>query len=242
MPDQHLLPHNATQFEKDLSETLGRITDVPIEITKIADIENCPENFLPWLAWAYSVDYWDPALPAADKRALLREAFDIHRFKGTLGALKKALNILNINYDVLEWFEFSGEPYTFRINIYVTPPDDTHGITTEITRTIAENITRFTNQVKNVRSHASIAIGVVFGADMHLLSNFSGQLMLRKTVCTPAFREAVSHIAFASHMTGISIFKKQLCVAPTYRPTSSTLAILANIKSLQIIHLTMEAQ
>ena len=41
----------------------------------------------------------------------------MHKYRGTKFALKRALNILGIETEVYEWFEYGGRPYYFKISI-----------------------------------------------------------------------------------------------------------------------------
>lgn len=91
-PYPHLLPPNATGFERALSGPTGRITAIPSPIDTLWRWEACPEAFLPWLAWALSVDLWDETWPVERKRGMIRESFDLHRKKGTLYCIGRYLD------------------------------------------------------------------------------------------------------------------------------------------------------
>lgn len=51
----------------------------------------CPEALLPWLAWALSVDQWDPDWPVENRRRVIAESVEIHRRKGTVASVKAIL-------------------------------------------------------------------------------------------------------------------------------------------------------
>lgn len=86
-----LLPPNSTPLERALSGPTGRLTAIPTPIDALWRWDQCPENLLPWLAWALSVDFWDELWPEARKRAIIRESFELHRKKGTLYGIKRYL-------------------------------------------------------------------------------------------------------------------------------------------------------
>ena len=67
------------------------------------------EALLPWLAWAMSIDEWNENWSAASKRTMLKQSVAIHKHKGTVGAVKRALKALNIEFEFLEWFEQSDD-------------------------------------------------------------------------------------------------------------------------------------
>lgn len=86
-----LLPPNSTPAERALEQATARIGAVPVPIATLWNPDTCPIAILPWLAWALSVDNWDSGWSETSKRASLREAISIHRVKGTIGSVKRAL-------------------------------------------------------------------------------------------------------------------------------------------------------
>lgn len=105
-----LLPPNATKAERAISLAVNRAPGVPIRT--LWSPQTCPEGILPWLAWALSVDEWDTAWPLAKKRAAVADSIAMHRRKGTIGALRRALE--SLGYEV-EVDEKTGTAYTFRL-------------------------------------------------------------------------------------------------------------------------------
>jgi phage tail P2-like protein len=105
-----LLPRNTTPQERALEEATARLAVVPVPIADINNPDTCPAALLPWLAWAFSVDEFDAiaidALPAsidteAKQRTLIKEAFDLHRLKGTAWSVKRILRLLGFGDAVL---------------------------------------------------------------------------------------------------------------------------------------------
>ncbi|MCV4725358.1 phage tail protein I, partial [Escherichia coli] len=76
-----------------------------------------PVHLLPYLAWAFSVDRWDRNWPEETKRQVIRDAWLIHRHKGTISALRRAIEPLGYLIRVSEWWEFGGEPGTFTVEV-----------------------------------------------------------------------------------------------------------------------------
>ena len=115
----HLLPSNATQLEIDLALTMDRITDVPVLVREVWDPDLCPAALLPWLAWAFSVDTWDSRWTESQKRETIRTSIRVHKYKGTIGAVKEALIALGFGAEVIEWFNQSpeGDPYTYKLKL-----------------------------------------------------------------------------------------------------------------------------
>ena len=98
-----LLPPNATPLEQAWSEAIGqRLDRIEVPLRSLWDPQTCPLPLLPWLAWALSVDAWDPAWDEQTKRRVVSEAIAVHRVKGTTGSLRRALDALGAIYDLEE--------------------------------------------------------------------------------------------------------------------------------------------
>ena len=73
---------------------------------------------LPYLAKQFHVmglEGWEFAHTEAEKRALLKQAVELHRRKGTLWAVRQGIKRYDPNLDVQEWFEYGGRPFYFRL-------------------------------------------------------------------------------------------------------------------------------
>ena len=143
----HLLPPSASHLEVALSRAMARLANVPPFCRQMWDPATCPPSHLPWLAWAVSVDEWDSAWSDAQKRGVIEASYQVHRHKGTVGAVRRALAALGYNTELSEWFQWAPEgiPYTF-------------GVTGEIgdeglPPTMYDDIERVALATKNVRSH-----------------------------------------------------------------------------------------
>jgi len=115
-----LLPPNTTATERVIDAATQRTTEsVPVPIRNIWNPDHCPVELLPWLAWTMSIDYWRSEWPEDVKRKMIRESITVHRHKGTLGSVRRAIESLGTRLHISEWFEHGGEPYTARIVAYV---------------------------------------------------------------------------------------------------------------------------
>ena len=155
MDTPHLLPVNATPQERVLSQTLARLSDVTVPVRNVWNQLTCPPDLLPWLAWAFSVDTWDADWTETRKRQVIARSLDVHRKKGTIGALRTALEPFALNLVVEEWWEFGGDPYTFRVT--VTVDNET------VDQAVLDELEAVINDAKNVRSHLA-AINTATGA------------------------------------------------------------------------------
>jgi len=113
-----ILPPNATPLQKDIeAATASRLLSLDTDVLRrIINPDQCPVALLPWLAWAMSVDVWNNDWPTDTQRRVIRESVQVHTQKGTIGALRRALSaFLYAELRIEEWFEYGGEPYTFRV-------------------------------------------------------------------------------------------------------------------------------
>lgn len=89
-----LLPANSTPCERAISAATDRAGQIPTPAALMWDPARIPAEMLPWLAWAVSVDHWDPAWPEARQRAAIAGAADWHRNKGTRASALALLAML----------------------------------------------------------------------------------------------------------------------------------------------------
>lgn len=139
-----LLPPNATTQERAISLAVDRA--VPVPNATLWSPWTCPAGILPWLAWALSVDEWDSGASEDRKREIIAESIDQHRVKGTVYALKRALQ--QLGYEV-EIDEQTGTAYTFGLNFKVGAGESAGGAVVDAAIAQAEAIAL---RQKNARS------------------------------------------------------------------------------------------
>lgn len=142
-----LLPPNATQAMRDIEAVCARISAVPVPLRDLWNPDSCPVELLPWLAWALSVDRWENSWSEDQKRAVVRNSLFVHRYKGTLAAVERALASLGYDIRVIEWWEETpkADAFTFRIDIQLGENGFDDPTYTRIEQLIEDT--------KNVRSH-----------------------------------------------------------------------------------------
>jgi len=87
-----LLPRNSSKLERDLEAALSRF-DPAKRVPELWNGSTCPASMLPWLAWAVSVDDWDPTWGEERKRAAVNESIPIHEHKATPSAIMRAMAV-----------------------------------------------------------------------------------------------------------------------------------------------------
>lgn len=176
---ESLLPPNATPLERAMESILNeRIGAVPVPLRDLWNSESCPSALLPYLAWACSVDVWDNDWEDATKRRVIASSFIVHRQKGTVGAVKTALDALGFEATITEWWEEAAQPHTFRIDCTV---QDVLDVNLPLTRKLADIIGLQINQVKPAREHYTLRVGEVFTAPQPVRSAFTAILVDRAT-------------------------------------------------------------
>lgn len=121
MSSAPLLPPNTTPLERRAAQTSARIERVPVPLRDLWNPATCPAELLPFLAWSFSVDRWNPAWPIATKRAVTAASYFVHRKKGTIGALRRAVEPLGFLIRVIEWWQTNppGPRGSFRLEVGV---------------------------------------------------------------------------------------------------------------------------
>lgn len=114
-----VLPPTASPIERAvLTAELARIALVdPTVIATIWNPATCPAVLLPWLAQGVSVDVWSDAWSEGTKRAVIVASPWVHRHKGTIGAVRRALRAFDLESQVIEWWQDGSRRGTFRIEI-----------------------------------------------------------------------------------------------------------------------------
>lgn len=112
-----LLPLNATPQENALEGSTSRVSNVPTPLRDLWNANTCPAALLPWLAWALSVDEWNPDWTEAQKRNVIKASVEIHRHKGTFGAVRRVAESFGLGIAIQEWWQKSpqGTPHTFSL-------------------------------------------------------------------------------------------------------------------------------
>ncbi|QBR30804.1 MULTISPECIES: phage tail protein I [Pseudomonas] len=131
-----LLPLNSTPLERGIEAAFAETTLIPLRT--LYNPDTCPVHLLPHLAWAWSVDRWDPEWPEPVKRAAIKASFYIHKHKGTIGALRRVVEPLGYLIEVLEWWQTvpEGVPGTFALKVGVLDTGITEEMYLELERLI----------------------------------------------------------------------------------------------------------
>lgn len=95
------------------------------------------------LFWEWHVDYYSEGLSLEKKIKLIKNSYITHMRKGTKWAVENMLDDILNGYSLIEWFEYGGNPYCFKI---LTENEIPNAVT-------LAKITKAVNITKNKRSH-----------------------------------------------------------------------------------------
>lgn len=133
-----LLPSGSSPLERRAAQACAGISDLNTPLRDLWNPDRCPVKFLPYLAWAFSVDRWDEKWAPAEKRKAVKDAFYIHRRKGTIAAIRRVIEAMGYSMSIAEWWQVADPRGTFRLTIDVNEVGITEGIVRELERLIGD--------------------------------------------------------------------------------------------------------
>lgn len=140
-----LMANGSSLLEQRAAEACAVISDLSVPLRDLWDPWKCPSKFLPYLAWAFSVDSWDENWSEAEKRSVIGEAFWLHQRKGTVAALRGVVEKMGYSLSITEWWAVADPAGTFRLETDVNDIG--------ITSRMLDELTRLINETKPVSRH-----------------------------------------------------------------------------------------
>lgn len=184
-----LLPINSTPQERAIEGVMSRGTALELAIAQQWHPDSCPAALLPWLAWSLSLDDWDEAWSEQTKRNMIKQSAAVHKVKGTVGSVKRALAGLGVSLEFIEWFEqdvdltlapiHSTTPHTFVFIAWVNAQAYSSNAVV-LDQALYDAINRVTNKVKPARSHFEFLVGAKINGDLRLGCTSGGWLQSRR--------------------------------------------------------------
>ena len=140
MSNTSLLPSNQTKLEQALAQVSAGESELANVLRQMHSVNNCPASMLPWLAIQRSVDRWDPEWSEAIKRKMVKDSFEVHKRKGTVGALRRVVEPFAEIIDITEWHELEpmGAPGTFSMSLALFDSGLTDTAIAELERMISD--------------------------------------------------------------------------------------------------------
>jgi phage tail P2-like protein len=209
-----LLPVNAHIHEIALELASAKLAQLPIDVGKLWNPDDCPEQLLPWLAWAMSIDEWDSRWSEQTRRTQIKNAVYTHRQKGTVGAVKRALAAVGVTVDFLEWFEdvndvvlapvHNTQPHTF---VFIAWANENPYSSQQVflNPQLYDTIKRIVHSHKPVRSHFDFLVGAKLDSQLFVATTSTGWSQVSRTCHqTVAVQIAPSHGAIGVSLTTCS--------------------------------------
>ena len=85
----------------------------------LSQIDSLPEEIINYLAWQFHVDFYDLAKDLSAKRSQVKDSIQWHMKKGTAWAIIKALDMIGVDAEFINWYEDNSTPYTFKIKAVI---------------------------------------------------------------------------------------------------------------------------
>ncbi|WP_337049267.1 phage tail protein I [Serratia fonticola] len=133
---ERILPTGATPLELHAEQASAEVSAAPVPLRQLWDPDTCQVSLLPYLAWAFSVDRWDETWSEATQRKVVKQSYFVHRHKGTIGALRRAVEPMGHVISITEWWQNNKTPGTFEMVVGTLDTGITPEMYTELERVI----------------------------------------------------------------------------------------------------------
>ena len=158
-----LLPPGSSALERRLVQACSGISDLNVPLRDLWNPWKCPAKFLPYLAWAFSVDRWEEAWTETAKRQAVSDAFWIHQRKGTVAAIRRVVEHMGYTMSLEEWWQVADPAGTFRLEVDINETGLTGRMLDELNRLINETkpVSRYPSQLNiSARIQGPVMTGV----------------------------------------------------------------------------------
>ena len=133
-----LMAIGSSLLEQRAAAACASISDLSVPLRNLWNPWKCPVKFLPYLAWAFSVDRWEETWSEMVKRQAVSDAFWIHQRKGTVAAVRRVIETLGYSMTLQEWWEVADPAGTFRLEIDLNDIGITESMIKELERIIGD--------------------------------------------------------------------------------------------------------
>ncbi|WP_395537567.1 phage tail protein I, partial [Klebsiella pneumoniae] len=155
-----LMATGSSVLEQRAAAACAVISDLSVPLRDLWDPWKCPVNFLPYLAWAFSVDRWEETWSEAEKRQEISDAFWIHQRKGTIAAIRFVIEKMGYSISIDEWWQVADPAGTFRLEV------DINNI--GLTPSMLSDLNRLIDETKPISRHmAQFNIAVKISGDIY---------------------------------------------------------------------------
>ena len=166
-----LMANWSSLLEQRAAAACASISDLPVSLRDLWNPWKCPVKFLPYLAWAFSVDRWEETWSETEKRQAVSDAFWIHQRKGTVAAVRRVIETLGYSMTLQEWWKVADPAGTFRLEIDLNDIGITESMIKELERIIgdAKPVSRHISQLTlsvSTKGLTSVGCAILDGEDI----------------------------------------------------------------------------
>ena len=176
MAQHSLLPPNATALERVVDQLFGaRLANIDSAYRAWWSADGCPAADLPWLAWALSVDEWDPSWPEPVRRAQVGRAIAVAKRKGTVGGVTEVIASFGGAVVLREWWQTSppGDAHTFELQLALSSGLGAPSVG------FIDSVVRAVEAAKPLRSHFTFTVAQNFGGSIGLRAAMRPAVLVR---------------------------------------------------------------
>lgn len=147
-------------LEQRAAAACAVISDLSVPLRDLWNPWKCPVKFLPYLAWAFSVDRWEENWTEVEKRQEISDAFWIHQRKGTISAIRFVIEKMGYSISIDEWWQVADPAGTFRLEVDINDIG--------LTPSMLSDLNRLIDETKPVSRHlAQMNIAAKVNGDIH---------------------------------------------------------------------------
>lgn len=155
-----LMATGSSVLEQRAAEACAVISDLSVPLRDLWNPWKCPVKFLPYLAWAFSVDRWEESWSEVEKRQEISDAFWIHQRKGTISAIRFVIEKMGYSISIDEWWLVADPAGTFRLEVDINDIG--------LTPSMLSDLNRLIDETKPVSRHmAQMNIAAKVRGDIH---------------------------------------------------------------------------
>ncbi|EHK2923386.1 phage tail protein I [Vibrio parahaemolyticus] len=136
---------------------------VVIKRLNIMNVYEVDASFLPWLAWWFRVDAWNDEWSEERKRESIANALILKKYKGTIWAVERALELSMFDATVVPWYAMTpeGTRGTFKVDAVKADGlrQKDYSDCVNLIESNKQGSQHWTMNIKNTPSEASIFAG-----------------------------------------------------------------------------------
>lgn len=118
LPDSIAGDTNVQVLAEMITEEFIQLVEMSNLLLVLPNLSKQSDKVLEQLAWHLHVDFYNQDAPREEREALIYQSIAWHGRKGTPSAVEDMVTTIYATAEVDEWYQYNGEPYHFRVNVY----------------------------------------------------------------------------------------------------------------------------